>query len=146
MEMQDQATRNDMMYDEVHEIENTREEGTYRGPVTRSRAKKAQRGKTVLGFMWVPIFLVHIVLIRHNFITDQRQRYQMTGLILQSSMYNFLIWRYRCSLAGSEQMSIDFSVPILAYVFTVILGAELRAHLYSGISSLFTIWQLQKYK
>ena len=38
MEIQEQGDMN-MMYDEVHEVENANEQQDYRGPVTRSRAR-----------------------------------------------------------------------------------------------------------
>ena len=37
--MQEQGAVNDLMYDEVHELENANEQQDYTGPVTRSRAK-----------------------------------------------------------------------------------------------------------
>ena len=41
MEMQEQGAINDMVYDEVHEVENANEQQDYRGPVTRSRDKSS---------------------------------------------------------------------------------------------------------
>ena len=39
MEMQEQNLLNEMMYDEIHEIDDVNEQQDYTGPITRSRAK-----------------------------------------------------------------------------------------------------------
>ena len=39
MEMQEQSLLNEMMYDEIHEIDDASVQQDYRGPITRSRAK-----------------------------------------------------------------------------------------------------------
>ena len=39
MEMQEQGATNYIMYDEIHEVENAKEQQDYKGPVTRSRAR-----------------------------------------------------------------------------------------------------------
>ena len=49
MEMQEQSILNEMMYDEVHEIEDSHEQQEYRGPVTRSRANVLEPIETSMG-------------------------------------------------------------------------------------------------
>ena len=47
MEMQEQSLLNEMMYDEIHEIDN--EQQDYRSPTTRSRAKTLEPIETLMG-------------------------------------------------------------------------------------------------
>ena len=49
MEMQEQLLLNEMMCDEIHEIEDGKEQQDYRGPITRSRAKTLETTETSMG-------------------------------------------------------------------------------------------------
>ena len=49
MEMQEQGLLNKMMCDEIHEIEDGKEQQDYRGPITRSRAKTLETHRNFNG-------------------------------------------------------------------------------------------------